>query len=434
MPPSFADLGVPSDLVAALARRSIIEPFPIQAVSIPDALAGRDLCGKAPTGSGKTLAFGIAAVARLDKTPAKPRQPQVLVLTPTRELCSQVASELATLANVRGKRVATFYGGVGYDRQIKALSRGVDIAVACPGRLADLIEGRHIRLDAVQIVVVDEADRMSDMGFLPDVRRLLDQTPDTRQTLLFSATLDGAVDVLVRRYQRNPVRHELVGSAEEDANTEHFFWRVESTDRAEMAAQIAAVSGPTIVFCRTRHSADRTARQLMARGVRAVAIHGDRSQAQRERALSSFAAGHAGALVATDVAARGIHVDGVAAVVHFDPPADAKDYVHRSGRTARAGATGIVVSLVTPDKTKAVKQLQHDLGVPTGVVGPDLASLPSGTGAVPRRKPLARTPVPATAGSAGTVAAGGGTARATAPRRRRRPPVHGRKRQPQRRA
>ena len=242
MPPSFADLGVPSDLVAALARRSISEPFPIQAASIPDALAGRDICGKAPTGSGKTLAFGIAAVSRLDKTPAKPRQPQVLVLTPTRELCSQVATELSFLANIRNKRVATFYGGVGYDRQIKALSRGVDIAVACPGRLADLIEGRHIRLDAVQIVVVDEADRMSDMGFLPDVRRLLDQTPDTRQTLLFSATLDGAVDVLVRRYQRNPARHELVGSAEEDANTEHYFWRVESTDWAEMAAQIAAVS------------------------------------------------------------------------------------------------------------------------------------------------------------------------------------------------
>ncbi len=250
-------------------------------------------------------------------------------------------------------------------------------------------QGRHIRLDAVKIVVVDEADRMSDMGFLPEVRRLLDQTPDTRQTLLFSATLDGAVDVLVRRYQRHPVRHELVGSAEEDAHTEHYFWRVESTDRAEMTAQIAAVSGPTIVFCRTRHSADRTARQLIARGIRAVAIHGDRSQAQRERALSSFAAGHAVALVATDVAARGIHVDGVAAVVHFDPPADAKDYVHRSGRTARAGATGIVVSLVTPDKTKAVKQLQRDLGVPGGIVGPDLSTLPTGDTAVSRRqKPL----------------------------------------------
>jgi len=271
---------------------------------------------------------------------------------------------------------------------------------------------------------------MSDMGFLPDVRRLLDQTPDTRQTLLFSATLDGAVDVLVRRYQRQPVRHELVGSAEEDAHTEHYFWRVESTDRAEMTAQIAAVSGPTIVFCRTRHSADRTARQLIARGIRAVAIHGDRSQAQRERALSSFAAGHAGALVATDVAARGIHVDGVAAVVHFDPPADAKDYVHRSGRTARAGATGIVVCLVTPDKTKAVKQLQRDLGVPGGIVAPDLATLPTGATDVSRRqRPMARTPVAVTSGPVG----GSGRAAAQRPRRRR-PPVHGRKRQPQRRA
>ncbi|MGH9018756.1 MAG: DEAD/DEAH box helicase, partial [Acidimicrobiales bacterium] len=358
---SFAELGVPSDLVAALARRGITEPFPIQAASLPDALAGRDICGKAPTGSGKTLAFGIAAVARLGPSPAPARRPSVLVLTPTRELCAQVGSELAALAGVRGAKVATLYGGVGYDRQIKALRRGVDIAVACPGRLGDLIAGGHVRLDAVATVVVDEADRMSDMGFLPDVRRLLDQTPDTRQTVLFSATLDGAVDVLVRRYQTDPARHELVVTEEENANSEHHFWRIEPADRADMAVRITAV-GPTIVFCRTRHAADRTARQLTARGVRAVAIHGDRSQSQRERALSSFASGQAGALVATDVAARGIHVDGVAAVVHFDPPADAKDYVHRSGRTARAGATGIVVSLVTPDKVKAVRTIQRHLG------------------------------------------------------------------------
>ena len=324
MPPSFADLGVPSDLVAALGRRSITEPFPIQVVSIPDALAGRDLCGKAPTGSGKTLAFGVAAVARLDKAPAKPKQPEVLVLTPTRELCSQVASELATLANVRGKRVATFYGGVGYDRQIKALHRGVDIAVACPGRLADLIEGRHLRLDAVKIVVVDEADRMSDMGFLPEVRK--SSGPDARHPP------DVALLGHPRRGGRRP-RPPLPaqpgtpragGQRRAGANAEHYFWRVESTDRAEMAAQIAAISGPDHRLLPDPALGRPHGPPTHRPGVRAVAIHGDRSQAQRERALSSFAAGHAGALVATDVAARGIHVDGVAAVVHFDPTADAE--------------------------------------------------------------------------------------------------------------
>jgi superfamily II DNA/RNA helicase len=392
MSPSFADLGVPSDLVAALARRSIFDPFPIQAATLPDALAGRDLCGKAPTGSGKTLAFGIAAVARLGSAPAASKRPHVLVLTPTRELCSQVASELSTLASARGKRVASFYGGVGYDRQIKGLARGIDIAVACPGRLADLMNGGHIRLDAARIVIVDEADRMADMGFLPEVRRILDKTPDDRQTMLFSATLDGDVDVLVRRYQRNPARHEHAETAEDVSHSEHHFWRVESTARVDVAAEIVAASGRTIVFCRTRHSTDRTARQLVARGVRAVTIHGDRSQAQRERALASFADGHAGALVATDVAARGIHVDDVAVVVHFDPPADAKDYVHRSGRTARAGATGVVVSFVTPDKTKAVRQLQRDLGVTGGIVAPDISVLPRGTAPQPVKRSGRDTP------------------------------------------
>jgi superfamily II DNA/RNA helicase len=430
MPLSFADLGVPSDLVAALARRSIFEPFPIQTATLPDALAGRDLCGKAPTGSGKTLAFGVAAVARLGSVPARPRQPHMLVLTPTRELCAQVASELATVASARGKRVASFYGGVGYDRQIKGLSRGVDIAVACPGRLTDLMNGGHLRLDAATIVVVDEADRMADMGFLPDVRRILDKTPDARQTMLFSATLDGDVDVLVRRYQRNPVRHALAETAEDVSHSEHHFWRVESTARADVAAEIVAMAGRTIVFCRTRHATDRTARQLVARGVRAVTIHGDRTQAQRERALASFADGHAGALVATDVAARGIHVDGVAVVVHFDPPADAKDYVHRSGRTARAGATGVVVSLVTPDKAKAVRQLQRDLGVPAGIVAPDVSALPHGTMPVPVTRTARSDQIP----RPGRTSSVNGSGRPAASRRRHRPPARGRTRQPQRRA
>jgi superfamily II DNA/RNA helicase len=385
--PSFASLGVPSDIVAALDRKGITEPFPIQSATIPDALAGRDVCGKAPTGSGKTLAFGIGAVARLTGKPSRPRHPRVLVLAPTRELAAQVATELQVLATPRNLRVDSFYGGVGYGPQLKALSRGVDVAVACPGRLGDLIERGSIRLDAVEIVVIDEADRMADMGFLPDVRRLLDLTPANRQTLLYSATLDGDIDVLVRRYQDHPARHELEVD-EDDANAAvHLFWKVSSGDRVDRTAEVVAASGPTIVFCRTKHSTDRIARQLEQRGVRAAAIHGDRSQKQRERALDSFVRGAVDALVATDVAARGIHVDGVNAVVHFDPPADSKDYVHRSGRTARAGATGVVVSLVTPDKAAAVKRLQRDLDVPMGTTPPDVAAVTRVIGEAPKRRP-----------------------------------------------
>ncbi len=385
--PSFASLGVPTDIVAALDRKSISEPFPIQSMTIPDALAGRDVCGKAPTGSGKTLAFGIGAVARLTGKPSRPRHPRVLVLTPTRELAAQVASELQVLATPRNLRVDSFYGGVGYGPQLKALSRGVDVAVACPGRLGDLIERGSIRLDAVEIVVIDEADRMADMGFLPDVKRLLDLTPSDRQTLLFSATLDGDIDVLVRRYQHDPARHELEVDEDDINAAVHLFWRVASGDRIDRTADVVAAAGPTIVFSRTKHGTDRIARQLEQRGVRAAAIHGDRSQKQREKALDLFVRGAVDALVATDVAARGIHVDGVNAVVHFDPPADAKDYVHRSGRTARAGATGVVVSFVTPDKAAAVKRLQRDLGVPIGTTAPDVSAITAVVGEPPKRRP-----------------------------------------------
>ena len=385
--PSFASLGVPTDIVAALDRKSITEPFPIQSMTIPDALAGRDVCGKAPTGSGKTLAFGISAVARLSGKPSRPKHPRVLVLTPTRELAAQVASELQVLATPRNLRVDSFYGGVGYGPQLKALSRGVDVAVACPGRLGDLIERGSIRLDAIEVVVLDEADRMADMGFLPDVKRLLDLTPPGRQTLLFSATLDGDIDVLVKRYQKDPARHELEVDENDASAAVHLFWRASSGDRVGITADIAAAAGPTIVFSRTKHATDRIARQLEQRGLRAAAIHGDRSQKQREKALDLFTRGAVDALVATDVAARGIHVDGVNAVVHFDPPADAKDYVHRSGRTARAGATGVVVSLITPDKAGAVKRLQRDLGVPIGTTTPDTAAITAVIGDPPKRRP-----------------------------------------------
>jgi superfamily II DNA/RNA helicase len=356
----FADLGVPDDVVGTLHARGIEAPFPIQAMTIPDALAGRDLCGRAPTGSGKTLAFGVPLAVRVKK--AKPRHPRGLVLVPTRELAAQVCGELEWLGRSRKLRVAAVYGGAGFGKQLQALRRGVDVLVACPGRLKDLLERGEVHLDAVELVVVDEADRMADMGFLPEVRALLDLTSPSRQTLLFSATLDGAVDALVQAYQHDPVVHRLP-EADVKALT-HLFWKVDKHDRVEVTADIARVAGPTIVFCRTKHGAEALAKKLEQRKVRATAIHGNRTQGQRERALESFAKGKVGVLVATDVAARGIHVDGVACVVHHDPPADFKDYTHRSGRTARAGAEGVVVSLVQPDQKRAVGRFQQELGLP----------------------------------------------------------------------
>jgi superfamily II DNA/RNA helicase len=350
----FTDLGVSADITSRLAEQGVSEPFPIQAATIPAALAGRDICGRAPTGSGKTLAFGIPLVSRVSR--AKPSKPRALVLAPTRELAAQIERALSPLAATRQRRVAALYGGVGFGAQLAALRRGADIVVATPGRLADLIERRQADLSDVDIVVVDEADRMADMGFLPEVRRLLDRVRPNRQTYLFSATLDGDVDVLVKRYQRDPFVHEVDAPAEEDRR-EHLFWK---TDRT------------TVVFCRTKRGADRLARQLTQAGVSVAAIHGDRSQAQREKALAAFSGGRVQALVATDVAARGIHVDAVGCVLHFDPPEDEKAYVHRSGRTGRAGAGGTVLSLVTDDTAGAVKVLQRALGFPTRTTAPDL--------------------------------------------------------------
>ena len=370
---SFADLGVPAPIVASLAERGIDAPFPIQALTLADTLAGRDVSGKAPTGSGKTLAFGIPLVVGCPT--AERRRPRRLVLVPTRELATQVADELSKLAGRKGPRVAAFFGGVPIPRNIKALERGVDIAVACPGRLTDLIDQRLIRLDDVDVVVLDEADRMADMGFLPQVRKLLDKCRDDRQTVLFSATLDGDIDVLVRNYQHDPVLHELEVPEEELPDIAHHFWAVDRTERVATAAQVVDRMGPTVVFCRTKRGAERVAKQLTNAGVAAAAIHGDRSQNQRDRALEDFRAGRAQALVATDVAARGIHVDDVAAVIHFDPPEDPKDYVHRSGRTARAGAAGVVVCLVIPEKASAVRGLQRSLDLPSGLLDADPTSL-----------------------------------------------------------
>jgi superfamily II DNA/RNA helicase len=377
MVPSFAELGVPAPLCKSLARRGIVEPFPIQAATLPDALAGRDIAGKAPTGSGKTLAFGLVIAAQaLGAGQAKPRRPRALVLVPTRELAAQVQRELAALVDERrfGPVVAV-YGGVGYGPQRKLLARGASVVVACPGRLEDLVATGDVVLDRIGIAVLDEADRMADMGFSPAVRRLLDRTPARRQTLLFSATLDGDVDTFVTRYQRDPAHHAVAGADEDGGDVTHLFWTVPRAKRVALTADIVERTGPTIVFTRTRHGADRVARQLGQAGVKAVPIHGRRTQSQRDQALRQFATGRAPALVATDVAARGIHVDGVACVVHFDLPDEPKDHLHRSGRTGRAGASGTVVTLVPEDGHRAARLIQRKLDRPEPIEAPDLGRL-----------------------------------------------------------
>lgn len=375
MSKTFAELGVPERLAGALADKGITEPFPVQAATIPDALAGRDVCGKAPTGSGKTFAFGLPLLARVDK--AKKGRPRALVLAPTRELAEQIKQELAPLAKVIGRHVFAVYGGVGYGGQISAMRRGVDVLIACPGRLEDLIEQRIVDLSDVDLVVLDEADRMADMGFMPSVMRILDQTSKDRQTLLFSATLDGDIAKLSKRYQRDPARHETASVDTDELDALHHFWLVDHHDRTQHTADLIRNSGKSIVFTRTRRGADRLAKQLDKLGVGSVAMHGGRSQNQRQRALNAFASGKASALIATDVAARGIHVDDVASVIHFDPAGDHKDYLHRSGRTARAGATGTVVTLVTHEQKREVLKMQRDINLDAPLDRPDVASLAS---------------------------------------------------------
>ena len=363
MSSSFADLGVSAEVARSLRARGITSAFPIQALAIPPALAGEDICGRAPTGSGKTIAFGIPIAARVGR--GGPGKPRALILAPTRELATQIQEEITLLMGPdRRNRVAAFYGGVGFGAQLNSLRRGIDVAVACPGRLKDLIGRGAISLTNVSIVVIDEADRMADMGFLPEVKKLLDQVRPDRQTMLFSATLDGDVDALVRRYQNSPVRVSVEKDEEGSPAATHHWIDTSREGRVALATGLVAKHGSTIVFCRTKHGADRVAKQLVAGGVKAVALHGGRSQSQRERALKAFSTGRAHALVATDVAARGIHVDDVSCVVHFDPPATPKDYLHRSGRTARAGADGVVISFVTPEDVAQARTLQKAIGHP----------------------------------------------------------------------
>lgn len=357
----FSELGLPDSILRRLESEGKSTAFPIQAAVIPDALAGRDVAGRAPTGSGKTLGFGLPIVARL--TDARPKRPVALVLAPTRELAEQIMAELTPFARAAGHTTVSIYGGVGYGNQRKALDRGVELVVACPGRLEDLIKMRAIDLRDIATVVIDEADQMADMGFLPAVRRIVDQTTKDRQVLLFSATLDGPVAKLVKDFQHNPIRHEVGPKGPDVHAANHHFWVVKREDRVTTTAKVIDRLGSTIVFTRTRHGADRLAKQLGKTGVKAEPIHGGRSQGQRDRALAAFKKGHASALIATDVAARGIHVDGVSAVVHFDPPAEDSTYLHRSGRTARAGASGTVVSLIDGSQKKDARKLQRGIGI-----------------------------------------------------------------------
>ena len=396
MSPTFAQLGVPEFICRALERGGIHEPFEIQAVAIADALEGHDICGRAPTGSGKTLAFGIPLVVNVGR--ARSKKPQALVLSPTRELAEQIASELRTFAG--RARVATVYGGIGYGAQKKQLQQGIEILVACPGRLEDLIDQNAVSLHDVEQVVIDEADRLADMGFLPAVRRLLDQTPSRRQTLMFSATLDNDVAKLTRDYQYNPITHK-VGDAKPDIKAaDHRFWRVAKTERVTACVDVITATGSAIVFCRTRHGSDRLARQLAQRGVRAAAIHGGHAQNRRTRTLREFINGRVDALVATDVASRGIHVEGVASVIHYDPPENQKAYLHRSGRTARAGQTGLVVSLIQPSQVADTKRIQRQLDLKQPITSPDHLD----PNAAPVRRP--RPPQPETANSNGQRASG----------------------------
>ena len=368
---TFAELGVPENICRSLENKGILKPFEIQKLTITDGLEGHDICGRAPTGSGKTIAFGIPLIANSKR--GEPKHPGSLILAPTRELAEQIFSELRTFA---GKtKIGVVYGGVGYGNQIKSLKQGIDILVACPGRLEDLIEQGFVNLSNVNHVVLDEADRMADMGFMPSVRRLLDQTNPERQTFLFSATLDKDVAKLTREYQTNPIRHEIGEETPDIKSAHHLFWKITNANKTEITAEAINAVWPAIIFCRTRHGSDRLAKRLNKLGIHGVTIHGGKSQNQRSRALADFTKGRVQALIATDVAARGIHVDGVASVIHYDPPEDHKAYIHRSGRTARAGQSGVVLSFVAPDQKKKARRLQHKIDIDQPIMEPDIEIL-----------------------------------------------------------
>ncbi len=363
---TFADLGVGAELLAVLNEAGFKEPFPIQAMTIPDGLAGSDVLGKAKTGSGKTLAFGLPIVEGLE--PAEPFHPKALVLVPTRELAMQVTRDLEPLIAARGLRLVTVYGGASMKDQIDALTAGVELLIATPGRLIDLMERRKARLDEITVACIDEADQMADMGFMPQVRRIMSAVPDVHQTYLFSATLDSQVQELVDRYMTDPVRHEVESDSETVDTMEHRFLKVHHLDKPKMAAQISRGAERTLMFTRTKWAADDLTRKLRDLGINAAAIHGDLPQQKREQSLTRFREGRATVLVATNVAARGLHIEGVDIVIHYDPPDDPKTYLHRSGRTARAGEEGLVVTLVEWDQVNEVLGIQRRAGLNVPII------------------------------------------------------------------
>ncbi|MBX7451539.1 DEAD/DEAH box helicase [Mycolicibacterium sp. 3033] len=361
---TFADLGVPAPLVRALAANDITTPFPIQAATLPDSLSGRDVLGRGKTGSGKTLAFSIPLVAALSEHRSRPNRPTGLVLAPTRELATQITAVLQPLASANGLSVTTIFGGVSQNKQVAALRAGADIVVACPGRLEDLMRQKLISLDDVVTTVLDEADHMADLGFLPGVTRILAATPAGGQRLLFSATLDNGVDKLVRRFLSDPVVHSVDEvSAPPAAMTHHVFHVGGVQAKKELVHLLASGTGRRILFMRTKHQARKLAKQLTESGVPSVDLHGNLSQPARDRNLAAFSSGSARVLVATDIAARGVHVDGVELVVHVDPPMEHKAYLHRSGRTARAGSDGDVVTVVLPEQRRDTQHLLRKAGI-----------------------------------------------------------------------
>ncbi|HEY3842250.1 MAG TPA: DEAD/DEAH box helicase [Acidimicrobiales bacterium] len=375
---TFESLGVSEELTKALADQGIVSAFPIQALTIADALAGRDVCGKAKTGSGKTLAFGVPLLQRAKATrdregaragpPPRPAQPLALVLLPTRELAVQVHDVLAPLAKILGLHAVAVYGGADIDRQVAKLRKGVDVIIATPGRLIDLGDRGEVSVAHLETLVLDEADRMADMGFMPQVEWVLRRLESAHQTLLFSATLDGAVDRLVQRYLTDPVFHEVASSTQTVTLMEHRFIQVHQMDKVKVAAAICRSQEKSLFFVRTKRGADRLVENLEKEGIRAAAIHGDLRQANRERALADFSNGKLPVLVATDVAARGLHIEAVDGVIHYDPPEDHKAYLHRSGRTARAGRAGVVVSLTLWNQLVEVEVIQRRLGLRIPIV------------------------------------------------------------------
>ena len=387
----FTDLGVPASLAAVLADLGISSPTPIQAATLPDSLAGRDVLGRGRTGSGKTYAFLLPLVARLTASgnKAQSRKPRALIMAPTRELVNQINDALKPLANTAGLSTVTVFGGVGQNPQVQGIRKGADIVLACPGRLEDLMGQGHVDLSQVEITILDEADHMADLGFLPGVRRIMDQTPRNSQRLLFSATLDKAIDVLVKRFLQNPVTHQADSAQSPVATMDHHVLHLAREHRVSVLTDLTSAPGRTVVFTRTKHGAKALTRQLNSNGVPTVELHGNLSQNARTRNMEAFHSGKATTLVATDIAARGIHVDDVALVVHADPPVEHKAYLHRSGRTARAGAKGTVITLMTDDQVRDVRDLTRAAGIkPTttkinGASHPLLAELAPGERSLP---------------------------------------------------